>query len=49
MFKDEVAGKQITHFCGLRPKSYAFKTEGEDDHKKCKGIKKTVIEKSITY
>ena len=25
MFKDEVAGKQITHFVGLRPKLYSFK------------------------
>ena len=49
MLKDEDAGKQITHFCGLRPKLYAFKTKGEDDHKKCKGIKKNVIEKCITY
>ena len=27
MFKDEVAGKQITHFVGLRPKLYSFKIE----------------------
>ena len=27
MFKDEVAGKQITHFVGLRPKLYSFKLE----------------------
>ena len=26
-FKDEVAGRQITHFVGLRPKLYSFKVE----------------------
>ena len=36
MFKDERAGKQITHFCGRRPKLYSFKIEGKDDHEKCK-------------
>ena len=29
MFKDEVAGKQITHFVGLRPKLYSFKIRGK--------------------
>ena len=27
MFKDEVAGRQITHFVGLRPKLYSFKAK----------------------
>ena len=49
MFRDEAAGKQITNSCNLRPKLYGFKTEGEDDYIKCKGIKKNVIKKSITY
>ena len=34
MFKDEVAGKQMTHFVGLRPKLYSFKVEDEKDLKK---------------
>ena len=42
-FKDEVAGRQITHFVGLRPKLYSFKVEGEKANKKCKGIKKTPV------
>ena len=49
MFKDEVAGRQITHFVGLRPKLYSFKVEGEKDNKKCKGIKKNIVKKEITF
>ena len=49
MFKDEVAGKQITHFVGLRPKLYSYKVEDEKDLKKCKGIKKNVVKKSIDF
>ena len=49
MFKDEAAGKQITYFVGLRPKLYTYKIEDKDDEKKCKGIKKTVIKKEITF
>ena len=33
MFKDEVAGKQITHFVGLRPKLYSFKVEDSNYQK----------------
>ena len=49
MFKDEAAGKQITHFVGLRPKLYSYKVEDEKDLKKCKGIKKNVVKKSIDF
>ena len=49
MFKDEVAGKQITHFVGLRPKLYSYKVEGEKELKKCKGIKKNVVKKSLDF
>ena len=38
MLKDEAAGKQTTHFVGLRPKLYTYKIEGKDDEKKCKRI-----------
>ena len=30
MFKDEAAGKQITHFVGLRPKLYSYKIDGKE-------------------
>ena len=49
MFKDEVAGKQITHFVGLRPKLYSYKVEGEKEMKKCKGIKKNVVKKKLDF
>ena len=49
MFKDEVAGRQITHFVGLRPKLYSFKVEDDKIVKKCKGIKKNVVKKGITF
>jgi len=48
MFKDEAGGKQIQEFVGLRAKLYSYKLSGED-HKKCKGIKKNVVNKSITH
>ena len=49
MFKDEVAGKQITHFVGLRPKLYSFKIEDKKELKKCKGIKKNVIKNKLDF
>ena len=48
MFKDEVGGKIITEFVGLRPKNYGYKCD-EKEHKKCKGIKKSVTEKDISF
>ena len=49
MFKDEVAGKQITHFVGLRPKIYSFKIEEDREVKKCKGVKKNVVKKTMDF
>ena len=49
MFKDEVAGKNIKEFVGLRAKLYSFKTEEGEENKKCKGIKKAVVAKSIRH
>jgi len=47
MFKDEAGGKIISEFVGLRAKSYAFDMDG-DEFKKCKGVKKYVVNKEIT-
>ena len=48
-FKDEAAGKQITHFVGLRPKLYTFKVEENGETRKAKGVKKNVIKKSLSF
>ena len=48
-FKDEVGGKQITHFIGLRPKLYTFKVEEKGETRKTKGVKKNVIKKSLSF
>ena len=49
MFKGEVAGRQITHFVGLRPKLYSFKVEDGSLTKTCKGIKKNVVKREISF
>ena len=50
MFKDEAAGKIIKEFVGLRAKLYSYKMyEGGEEIKKCKGIKKQVVESSISH
>ena len=48
-FKDEAAGKQITHFVGLRPKLYTFKVEEKGETRKAKAVKKNVIKKSLSF
>ena len=49
MFKDEVAGGCIEEFVGLRAKLYSYKMYEGEVSKKCKGVKKSVVEKSITH
>ena len=49
MFKDEAMGKIIKEFVGLRAKLYSYKMDKGEEDKKCKGIKKRVVEKSITH
>ena len=49
MFKDEVAGRCIKEFVGLRAKLYSYKMLEGEENKKCKGVKKSVVKKSITY
>ena len=47
-FKDEAAGKQITHFVGLRQKLYTYKIEEQGEKRKAKGVKKYVIKKYLS-
>ena len=48
MFKDEAEGKQILEFVGLRAKLYSYRMK-EFEEKKCKGVKKAVVRKSINF
>ena len=49
MMKDEAGGRQITEFVGLRSKLYAYKMDCGKEEKKCKGVKKGVVKKDITF
>ncbi|CAB4033996.1 Hypothetical predicted protein, partial [Paramuricea clavata] len=50
MMKLETGAKQIEEFVGLRSKLYAYKmAEDGGEEKKCKGVKKVVIKKEITF
>ena len=49
MFKDEVDGKVIDEFVGLRPKLYSYKMFEGEESKICKGVKKSVVKKSIAH
>ena len=49
LFKDEAGGQQIVEFVGLRAKLYAYLMAEGKESKKCKGIKKYVVQNSITF
>ena len=49
MMKDELGGKIMTEFVGLRAKMYSHKMLDERETKKCKGIKKAVVDKMISF
>ena len=46
-FKDEAEGKITEEFVGLRAKLYSYKMLEGDESKKCKGVKKSVINRNI--
>ena len=49
LMKDELGGKIMTEFVALRRKLYSYrKLDGLED-KKCKGIKKCVVKKTLTF
>ena len=48
LMKDELGGDIMTQFVTLRPKMYTYKT-GSVESKKCKGIKKCVVKKMISF
>ena len=49
MFKDEAGGKIVSEFVGLRPKLYAYKMHEGKEEKRCKGVKKAVVKRSINF
>ena len=49
LFKDEVGGKIISEFLGLRSKLYAYKMFEGPESKTCKGVKKAIVKTVITF
>ena len=49
LMKDELGGKIMTEFVALRPKLYSYKKLDGSEDKKCKGIKKCIVKKTLTF
>ena len=49
LMKDELGGKIMTEFVALRPKLYSYEKLDDSEDKKCKGIKKYVVKKTLTF
>ena len=47
LFKDELEGKIMIEFVGLRAKTYAYLMDDDSEHKKAKGTKKCVIKRRL--
>ena len=47
--KDELGGAIMTEFVALRPKLCSYKKLDGSEDKKCKGIKKCVVKKTLTF
>ena len=47
--KDELGGKIMTKFVGLRAKTYSYLIDGGSDDKKSKGTKKCVIKRKLKF
>ncbi len=48
-YKDECGGVPVTKFAGCKAKSYSFETSNGKTEKKCKGVKKYVVRKHISF
>ena len=48
LMKDELGGEIMREFVSLRPKMYSYKV-GNSEPKKCKGIKKCAVKKTISF
>ena len=49
LMKDELGGAIMTEFIALRPKLYPYKKLDGAEDKKCKGIKKRVVKKTLMF
>ena len=47
--KNELGGAIMIEFAALRPKLYSYKKLDGSEDKKCKGIKKYVVKKTLTF
>ena len=48
-FKDELGGKIMIEFVGLRAKTYAYLMDDDSEKKKAKGTKKCVIKRILKF
>ena len=49
LMKDELGGKIMTEFVALRPELYAYRKLNDKEDKRCKGIKKCVVKKTLGF
>ena len=49
LMKDELGGAIMTEFMALRPELYSYKKLDGSEDKKCKGIKKCGVKKTLTF
>ena len=49
LMKDELGGKIMTEFVALKPKSYAYRKLDNNEDKKCIGIKKCMMNKTLNF
>ena len=49
LMKDELGGKIMTEFVAWRPKLYSYKKLDGLEDKKCKGIEKYIVKKTLTF
>ena len=47
MFKDELGGKIMKEFCGLRAKTYTYLMEDDSERKKAIGVKRCVVKRRL--
>ena len=49
LFKDELGGKILKEFAGLKVKTYVYLMDDDTEHKKAKGTKKCVIKRELMF